>query len=104
MAHDPGPCAGAYEDYDDAYADYSDAFDAANKGIKNVGVSTGIAVAGCILLPFVGCALGAANALNNDYDSIQASLALGDAIDAMNDAWKAYKDCVHNHKEYYKQD
>ncbi len=101
MAHDPGPCGPQFEDWEDAYDDWQDADAAADKAIKNVGVSTGIAVAGCILLPLVGCILGGANALNNDYDSIQASLARNEAYADLQKAKKDYKDCVNNHKEYY---
>lgn len=102
MASMPGPCGPQFEDWEDAYDDWEDADAAANKALKNVGVSTGVAIAGCLLLPLVGCILGGVNALNNDYDSIQATNARYEAEKELNKARKAWLDCVQNHKEYYK--
>ena len=101
MAHDPGPCGPQFEDWEDAYSDWQKADDAADEAIEDVAVGTGIGIAGCILLPFVGCALGAANALKKDWDSIEATNKRNEAAEDRDEAKKKYMDCVANHKEYY---
>ena len=107
MAHAPGPCHDQYEDWEDAYNDWQKADAAADKAIKNVGVYSGGALVVCGAtwwtgVGLIGCAVGAGYALNTDYDSIKASEARDDARDDLEKAQKAYKDCVNNHKEYYK--
>jgi len=109
MAFDPGPCGNQFEEWEDAYDEWQDADAAADKAIKNVGVSTGGALVVCGAtwwtgVGLIGCAVGAANALNSDYDSIEASEARNEAYGDLQKAQKAYKDCVKNHKEYYKQE
>jgi esterase/lipase len=102
------PCKDLYEDYSDAYDEWDEKDDAAIKGIKNVGVTTGGALALCVAawwnpVGLVGCAVAGANALNNDYDSIEASLARNEAAEKRDAALAAYKKCVQDHKKYYKQ-
>jgi hypothetical protein len=104
----PDPCKDKYDDYSDAWDDYSAKHTAATKGLKNAGVFTAGAAAVCVGTWWTGvgllaCAVGGAYALNSDFDSIWASLELDEAIDKRDDAWAAYKKCVEQHKQYYKQ-
>jgi hypothetical protein len=109
MAHDPGPCSAQFEDWEDEYEDWQDADAAANKGFKNSMVITGVGLTVCAGawwtgVGLLGCVVAGAGALNSDYDSIDASIARNEAYEDLQKAKKAYKDCVANHKEYYKQD
>ena len=101
MATNMGPCSEEFDDWEDALKAWENADAAADKAFKNAMISSGAAIAGCILLPLIGCALGAVPALNNDTDSIVASLARNEAYEDLQKAKQAFKKCAEDHKKYY---
>jgi hypothetical protein len=106
MANDPGPCSSQFKDWEEAYKEWERLDSAADKAFKNAAVKTGIALGVCGLtwwtgVGLIGCGAAAATALNEDYDSIEASSDRDDAYDSDQDAQEAYEDCVEEHKWYY---
>jgi hypothetical protein len=106
MANDLGPCTSKYDNWQEAMKEWDRLDSAANKALKNAIVKAGIALVVCGLtwetvVGLIPCFVTGANAVNDEIDSIDASLARNAAIDKANNALQAYKDCIEEHKWYY---
>ena len=101
------PCDDKFDDWKDAYEEWEEADADANEAFKDSMVATGASVATCVGtwwtgIGLLGCVVTGAAALNEDYDSIEASKKRNKKFHASEKAKQAYEKCVNDHKKYYR--